>query len=322
MLNLFTRDERVHIPAEMVGEFSLGILPRLADAVPVEIEEGLFTPPTVLGPIPVLTIRMTETGARAYWSTRYEVNDRHHDFDPDSPPLLTVYRDATAEDAAWELVVPALRAVAASSRTWKHQAAQHVKQRMHRMIDAAIIGELRAIDEATDAAGAAVVASTPTLRSTVDLTIAEAAVLCGEILPQLDCRDAFSVEIEEGAPDFRAADGDPQLEFSSGDGELVPNDWFDLNITVQVDGHAVPLTDVIVELASGATHMLLPTGVYFRLDTPELLRLRELLEEARALGEIEGDSVNARSWNVTLWDELLALGVVDEQVQMAADSRG
>ncbi len=94
----------------------------------------------------------------------------------------------------------------------------------------------------------------------------------------------------------------------------MPNDWFDLNITVQVDGQTVPLSDVIVELASGATHMLLPTGVYFRLDTPELLRLRELLEEARALGEIEGDSVNARTLNVTLWDELLALGVVDEQV--------
>jgi superfamily II DNA or RNA helicase len=314
MLNLFTSDERVHIPAEMAGEVSLGILPRLADAVPVEIEEGLFTPPTVLGPIPMLTIRMTETGARAYWSTRYEVNDRHHDFDPDSPPLLTGYRDATAEDAAWELVVPALRAVAAASCAWKYQAAQHVKRRMGRMIDAAIIGELRAIDEAADPSGAAAVASTTTLRSPVDLTIAEAAVLCGEILPQLDCRDAFAVEIDEGAPDFRAASNDPQLEFSSGDGEPVPNDWFDLNISVQVDGHAVPIGDVIVELASGATHMLLPTGVYFRLDTPELLRLRELLEEARALGEIDGGRVNAGSVNVTLWEELLALGVVDEQV--------
>jgi len=280
----------------------------------VEIEDGLFTPPTILGPSPLLTIALTDTGVRAYWSTRYEVNDRHHDFDPDSLPALTGYRDAAAEDLAWQRVVSALRAVAATSRTWKHQAAQHVKRRTHRMLDAAIISERRAIDEATDASGAAAAASTSTLRSSVDLTLAEAAVLCGEILPQLDCRDAFMVEIEEGAPDFRAAQSDPQLEFSSGDDELVPNDWFNLNIAVQVDGHAVPLSDVIVELASGATHMLLPTGVYFRLDTPELLRLRELLEEARALGEIENGKVNARSLNVTLWDELLALGVVDEQV--------
>jgi superfamily II DNA or RNA helicase len=312
--NLIARDEQVYIPADMSEEFSLGILPRLAEVVPIEIEEGLFTPPTVLGPIPVLTIKLTGTGARAYWSTRYDVNDQHQDFDPDSPAQLTGYRDAAAEDLAWQRVLPALRAVAAASRTWKHQAAQHVKQRMHRMLDAAIISERRAIDEATDAVAAAAAASTSTLRSSVDLTIAEAAVLCGEILPQLDCLDAFTVEIEQGAPHFRAADSDPQLEFSSGDGEVMPNDWFNLNITVQVDGQTVPLSDVIVELASGATHMLLPTGVYFRLDTPELLRLRELLEEARALGEIEGDSVNARTLNVTLWDELLALGVVDEQV--------
>jgi hypothetical protein len=322
VLNLFSRDERVHIPAEMAGEFSLSILPRLTDVVPVEIEEGLFTPPTILGPSPLLTIALTDMGARAYWSTRYEVNDRHHDFDPDSPPVLTGYRDAAAEDLAWQRAVPALRAVTASSRTWKHQAAQHVKRRMHWMIDAAIIGELRAIDEATDAAGAAVVASTSTLRSSLDLTIAEAAVLCGEILPQLDCRDAFSVEIEDGAPDFRAANGDPQLEFRSGDGEVVPNDWFDLNITVQVDGHAVPLHDVIVELASGATHMLLPTGVYFRLDTPELLRLRELLEEARALGEIEGGKVNAGSWNVTLWVGPASAALIRSRTRATPEARG
>jgi SNF2 family DNA or RNA helicase len=76
----------------------------------------------------------------------------------------------------------------------------------------------------------------------------------------------------------------------------------------------VPIAAVIAELASGATHMMLPNGVYFRLDTPELVRLRELIDEARALGEIEGDRVNAGSPNVTLWEELLALGVVDAQL--------
>ena len=133
-------------------------------------------------------------------------------------------------------------------------------------------------------------------------------------MPQLSCCDAFMIELDHGAPEFRPAANTPQLEFGSGDGEPVGNDWFDLSITVRIDDYQVPIASVITELASGATHMLLPNGVYFPLATPELLRLRELISEARALGEIEGDTVNAGSYNVTLWDELLALGVVDKQV--------
>lgn len=320
MLDLIGRDEQVHIPAENAEEFSLHVLPRLANAVPVEIEEGLFVPPIVAGPHPVLTVKMTDAGARAYWSTRYDVNDRHHDFDPDSRSQLTGYRDATAEDATWRRIVPALRVVAGTSRTWNHQAAQHVRRRMDRILDAEAIGELRATGEADDAVAAAAAASLATLRSAFDLTAAEAAVLCGEVLPGLDCLDTLTVEIDEAAPDFRAARTEPQLEFGSGEGEPVRTDWFDLNIAVQVDEHNVPLPDVITELASGATHMLLPTGVYFRLDTPELVRLRELIDEARALGEIDGNKVNSRSLNATLWDELLALGVVDQQVAQWRES--
>ena len=39
-------------------------------------------------------------------------------------------------------------------------------------------------------------ASLATLRSGADLTLVEAAVLCGELLPQLACRDAFTVELD------------------------------------------------------------------------------------------------------------------------------
>lgn len=274
-LDLVRRGEQVHIPADAVAEFSLDVLPQLVAAAPVEIAEGLFTPPTVTGPVPVLTLKLNDAGARVFWSTRYDVNDKHHDFDPGSPPQRIGYRDANAEDLAWERVIPALRAVAAASPTWKQEA---------------------------------------TARSAVELTLPQAAVLCGEILPQLDCRDAFTIEIDERAPDFHPANTAPQVEFTSGDGKPVRNDWFDLSITVQVDGHQLPISAVIAELASGATHMLLPSGAYFRLDTPELVRLRELIEEARALGEIEGDTVNAGSYNPTLWEELLNLGVVDKQV--------
>jgi superfamily II DNA or RNA helicase len=314
-LELLARDEQVHIPAETVVEFSLDFLPRLVDVAQVEIEEGLFTPPTISGPTPVLTLKFNPDGARAYWSTRYEVNDTHHDFDPGSEPVRTGYRDAGAEELAWERILPALRAVAAASRTFKQQAvAHHFEWTVRRSSSSAPIDELRAIIQSSDAAGAAAVASLATLRSGADLTLVEAAVLCGELLPRLACRDAFTVELDHDAPAFRAADSGPQLEFGSGDGEPVRNDWFDLNVTVQIDGHKLPIAAVIAELASGATHMLLPDGVYFRLDTPELLRLRELIEEARALGEVEAGKVNAGSLNVTLWEELLSLGVVDEQV--------
>lgn len=320
MLRLAARGEGVHIPAEDFAEFSLTVLPRLARVAPLEIAEGLFTPPRVSGPVPVLTIAMTGTGARASWSIRYGLDDRHHDFEPDTPPALTGYRDIDAEEAAWRRAEPVLRAVAAAAHTWKHQAVQHIARRMRRTLNAAIFDEHRAISAAADAAAAAAVATRATLCDPVDLTRAEAAVLCGEILPQLDCLHEVAVDIGEGTPDFRVAQRPAQLEFGTGDDGQLGNDWFDLNVTVRVDGQPVPLRDVFVELSSGATHMLLPSGVYFPLDTPELLRLRELIEEARALGEIEGDRVNARSMNVSLWEELLALGVVDEQVAQWRDN--
>lgn len=312
-LDLIAHDERVHIPAEKVAEFSLDVLPRLIDVTPVEIADGLFTPPAISGPEPVLTVRFGPDGARAQWTTRYLVNDQHHDFQPDAAPQRTGYRDAGAEDVAWGNVTPALRAVAGAAQTWKQQALQHVQRTLRVSGYDRVVEELLAIDGASDAAAAASAASLELLRSGVDLTLVEAAVLCDEILPQLACRDAFTVDVDRGASDFRPAEGRPQLEFGSG-GEPVRNDWFDLSISLQVDGQLVPIAAVIAELSSGATHMMLPNGVYFRLDTPELLRLRELIEEARALGEIDGDRVNAGSHNATLWEELLALGVVDEQL--------
>jgi superfamily II DNA or RNA helicase len=313
-LDLVSRNEVVHIPADTVAEFSLDVLPRLTAGTPVEIAEGLFTPPTISGPVPVLTIRFGADGVRAFWSTRYRVNDGNHDFDPESLARRTAYRDADAEALAWQTIVPALRVVAAASRTWHRQAARHLQRSPTRLVDAALIDELAAVGQSHDAAEAVAIASLGTLRSSIDLTMTEAAVLIGEMLPRLDCADAFVVEVDGSAPDFRAAETVPQLDFGSDDGEPVRNDWFDLKMTLTIEGHQVPIASVITELALGATHMLLPNGVYFRLDTPEILRLRDLLEEARALGEIDGDRANAGSRNVTLWEELLALGVVDQQL--------
>jgi superfamily II DNA or RNA helicase len=313
MVDLIARDEIVHIPAETVDEFSLDVLPRLSGVAQVDIADGLFTPPTVSGPVPLLTVTRNRDGAAAYWSMRYRINDRHHDFDPNSPVGQTGFRDAAAEELVWQRALPVMQVVAASARDWKRQAAQHVRSTMRRSARIDAIDELVAIEEAPDAVEAVKVTSLATLRAGVELTLTEAAVLIGDVLPHL-ASDLVEINVDEAVPDFRASQSAPQLEFGSGDGEPVRNDWLDLRITLTIDGEQVPISTVIAELALGATHMLLPSGVYFRLDTPELLRLKELIDEARALGEIEGDRVNAGSHNATLWEELLALGVVDKQL--------
>ncbi|WP_396898467.1 SNF2-related protein [Mycolicibacterium sp.] len=309
MAALLGHHEQVHIPADMAREVAVDILPRLANRVDMEVEDGLFVPPTITGPAPVLTVKVADGGARAFWSTRYQVNDQHHDFDPASHAGLIGYRDAAAEDALWQRVTPALQAVAGAAQDWKRQATQHVNRRISSTLDAAAIHEFRAIVNAATARDAVAAASRATLLGAVNLTLVESAVLIGQTLPGLDCFDELVVDSDER---HRPAAADPLLSFS-GDTSL-PGDWFSLNITVSVDGETVALAEVIRELSAGATHMMLPSGVYFRLDTPELVRLRALLDEARALGEIDGERVNAASLNTTLWDELLELGVVDAQL--------
>lgn len=309
MAEMLGHREQVHIPADTARELAVDILPRLAGSVDMEVADGLFTPPTITGPMPALTVKVVDGGARVFWSTRYQVNDQRQDFDPLSAAGLTGYRDSDAEQSLWQRVLPALQAVAAAAQDWKRQAAQHVNRRITTTLDTDAVHELRAIVNARSAVDAVAVASQRTLLGGVNLTLVEAAVLCDQTLPRLDCFAELTVDSDAS---YRAAGTDPLLSFS-GDTSL-PGDWFSLNITVSVDGETVALPELIRELSTGATHMLLPSGMYFRLDTPELVRLRALLDEARALGEIDGDRANAASMNITLWDELLELGVVDEQL--------
>ena len=93
-------------------------------------------------------------------------------------------------------------------------------------------------------------------------------------------------------------------------------DWFDLGITITVEGREVPFADVFVALASGQSHLLLPDGAYFSLDKPELAALAALIEEARALTDRPGgEALRISRFQAGLWDELAALGEVSRQAR-------
>jgi superfamily II DNA or RNA helicase len=135
-----------------------------------------------------------------------------------------------------------------------------------------------------------------------------------ELLPLLTGQPGVAVEVTGEPADYREA-GD-SLRIGVSTGEITgDNDWFDLGVTITVEGRAVPFTDVFTALSRGESHLLLPDGAYFSLDKPELRQLASLIEEARALQEVAGGPLRISRFQAGLWEELAGLGVVGRQAR-------
>ncbi|MFZ2527671.1 MAG: SNF2-related protein [Rhodococcus sp. (in: high G+C Gram-positive bacteria)] len=133
-----------------------------------------------------------------------------------------------------------------------------------------------------------------------------------ELLPLLSGRDDVDVRIEGTPADYRDVSDSLRIGLSTkatGD-----SDWFDLNITIELDGATVPFREVFTALSDGASFLMLPDGAYLSLDKPELQQLRRLVEEARALHEDDDpDRLRLSRFQAGMWEELAELGVVDRQ---------
>ncbi|TFB55930.1 DEAD/DEAH box helicase, partial [Cryobacterium tagatosivorans] len=114
------------------------------------------------------------------------------------------------------------------------------------------------------------------------------------------------------APDYRAAEQAPVISLATTD-RADSRDWFDLAVTVSIDGENIPFDALFRALAADRDVMILRSGTYFSLDRPELHQLRRLIEEARALQEPGGTALGISRFQVDLWDELQLLGVVAGQ---------
>ncbi|BBZ08846.1 DNA helicase [Mycolicibacterium doricum] len=130
-----------------------------------------------------------------------------------------------------------------------------------------------------------------------------------ELQPMLGATDGVTVEITGEPADYREAGGSLQIgvRVASVSGET---DWFDLGITISVEGNKIPLPRVLAALTAGHDYLLLDDGAYIALDKPELLKLRALVEEARALNDGD-DRPRISRFQAGLFDDLagLATGV-------------
>nr|WP_255523748.1 DEAD/DEAH box helicase [Terrabacter sp. MAHUQ-38] len=155
----------------------------------------------------------------------------------------------------------------------------------------------------------------PYLVPRVVLTGLRAARFVGATLPALESDEHVTLEVDGDLPAYEEVTSAPVVRLGTGERreDTEPGDWFDLRVTVEVDGEEVPFEPLFAAIARGDDIMLLDSGSFFRLDRPELLRLRDLIAEARDIADPETGGLRLSAHHADLWDELVALGVVDEQ---------
>ena len=154
----------------------------------------------------------------------------------------------------------------------------------------------------------------PRLAAEVTLRGVGTARFMTEVLPGLGEVPGVEVQLQlDGpAPAYRETDAAPVISFA-GQGTEGDNDWFDLAVTVTIDGEDVPFQQLFVALAQEQSHLILPSGTYFALDRPEYARLAGLIAESRALTDSPAGTVRLNRFQAGMWAEVEQLGEVTGQ---------
>ncbi|MFT4216333.1 MAG: DEAD/DEAH box helicase [Micropruina sp.] len=157
-------------------------------------------------------------------------------------------------------------------------------------------------------------AATGEVRRPVDratLTGARTAQLAEHAIPAL--REAgVIVEIAGTPAEYRFAAEAPEVRLAVSD-PADGADWFNLDVRVSIEGEPVEYRELFTALATGQTHLILPSGTWFSLERPELEQLRALIAEAQELVPDGDPQLRLRTEHAGLWDELVSLGVVAQQ---------
>jgi superfamily II DNA or RNA helicase len=270
-------DERLSIPAGELQRFAEELCPALRHVATVVSSDGSFTPPEISAPTLVLGASYGAGHAvDVGWRWSYQVGAATR-----HAPFLSNgdgpgFRDLDAERAI----------LAATDLTGTD------------------LGRFGLLDGAGRPADA----------HSVSLTGIDSMRLTTEMLPLLAEGADVAVEVVGEPADYRDVGDSLTIGVSTADiaGE---RDWFDLGVTIGVDGRELPFAEVFVALAGGESHMLLDDGAHFSLLEPGLQELRRLIEEARALSDSPSASLRISRYQAGLWAELAALGVVTEQAQ-------
>ena len=269
--------QQLEVPVAEQSRFRDGYYPRLRQAAAVISSDGSFAPPAISAP--TLALRASYGAGHTVdigWEWAYQVGDSRVTASLDQRCADAAYRDLDAE-----------RTILAG-------------------IDLPLdhLGLLRPDPASAD--------PEPALAPRVQLGGTDTMRFTTELLPLLADQPGVAVEITGEPADYREASDSLRIGVCT-DEVAGDTDWFDLGVTITVEGRKVPFTDVFVALSRGESHLLLADGAYFSLQKPELQNLARLIEEARALQDSPDRALRISRFQAGLWDELTELAVVSHQ---------
>jgi superfamily II DNA or RNA helicase len=272
--------QRLEIPVGEESRFRDGFCPRLQRAATVISSDGSFTLPTISGPDLVLRACYGPGhDLEVSWEWAYQVGDS---------PLRAPLEPGLADDGYRDLA-----------------AEQAILASIELPLD-----RFRLLFSSRGAPGD--LDSPPVLAPRARLAGIDTMRFTTELLPLLTDQPGVIVEVTGEPADYREA-GDSLRIAVSTDEVAGDTDWFDLGVTISVEGRDVPFLDVFLALSRGEPHLLLHDGAYFSLQKPELQALARLIDEARALQDSQAGPLRISRYQAGLWDELAGLGVIDHQ---------
>ena len=267
--------ERLEIPASELDRFAVEIYPALCQVATVSSSDGSFTPPEI------------------------------------SPPDL-VLRASYGAGHALELEWAWFYRIGSQTRQVPLGIGPAGLDFRDRRAERAIIAAAELAGTGLEELGLLDAACQPA-EAPVALAGIETMRLTTEVLPRLH-EHGVAVEVVGEPADYR--DVGDSLTIGVSTGEIAgESDWFDLGVTISVEGRELPFAEVFVALAAGRPQLLLDDGAHLSLEDPRLESLRQLIVEAQTLADSPSASLRISRYQAGLWAELAALGVVTEQAE-------
>jgi len=268
---------RLEIPASGLDRFSEEFCPALRHLATIVSSDGSFSPPEISAPRLVLRSSYGDGHAvEVEWEWAYEVGSTTRRAALDTNGSPPGFRDLQAERE--------------------------------------ILADIVLTETGLGAFGLLDGTGRPAAVPAISLSGIDSMRLTTEELPRLEQHPDIAVEVAGVPPDYRDVGDSLAIGVSATD-IAGDRDWFDLGVTISVEGRQLPFAEVFTALAGGMSQMLLADGAHFSLLAPRLQSLRQLIDEARALSESPSAPLRISRYQAGLWSELAGLGVVTEQAK-------